>query len=403
MQSDDTLVIGAVGDVHLGGATERNMLENGFGWPFEHVRDALRGADVLFGNLESVFVHPESPKELARATRMAVGADPEACVRALAEAGFSMLSMANNHVLDAGTLGATHTKAVLEAQGIGVAGFGRTQEEATRLVSVVRKGRRVGLLCYAEDSNYTLGTAGPSHASYRLDHVLHDIRRHRNDVDILLVSVHADLEFLETPSLPRYRAAREMARAGAGLVLMHHPHVPQGVERVDDSLVAYSLGNFVYDAFSDEYVASGGSRTSRSFILLAKFSGTRLDSFEQLPVIIQPAPEERPHAIMGSEATEHSEYLRYLNGLIDDASVVGERWRETVWNFARSHLAALTDEDFDWLVGNYLPRLLFVEENRVVLEEFVQLLRERFQAALRGEPLHQRPEALLPPRPRARS
>ena len=107
-----------------------------------------------------------------------------------------------------------------------------------------RNGIRFGFLCYAEDSNYTLGNLGPSYAYYDLETVLEDIEANRDCVDVIVVSFHGDQENMETPSPQRREEFRALARAGAGIILGHHPHVPQGVEMYEgyvDRLLAGEL------------------------------------------------------------------------------------------------------------------------------------------------------------------
>ena len=96
-----------------------------------------------------------------------------------------------------------HTRWQLEALGIVTGGVGENQEDARSLRVLERKGIRFGFLCYAEDSNYTLGNLGPSYAYYSLETVLEDIEANRDCVDVIVVSFHGDQENMETPSPPR--------------------------------------------------------------------------------------------------------------------------------------------------------------------------------------------------------
>ncbi len=289
-----TVTFGAVGDVGFHGAIGDAMLANGRGWPFEAVKADLARADVLFGNMESVFIPPDFPAERIDARGLispVSGADGAA---ALARAGFDFLNLAANHILDAGTVGMFHAERSLAAAGLVTGGVGRTQREARAMKVIERGGVSFGFLSYCEDNNYTLSTVGPSCAYYTLETVLEDVRARRDEVDVLVVSIHGDIEFMETPSWPRFRNSRAIAEAGARIILGHHPHVPQGVEMHAGCLIAYSLGNFVFDAHSMEYMRENAPWTARSFLLLAEVDSHGVRSFERTPIVIGEPPLERP-------------------------------------------------------------------------------------------------------------
>ena len=110
-----------------------------------------------------VILPPEFPRDQLDPLAMACTVDG---TPALEDAGFDVLNLANNHILDGGILGMFHTRDVVEARGIMAIGVGATQDEARRLRVLERSGLRWGFLCYAEDSVYTLSTSGPCHAYY---------------------------------------------------------------------------------------------------------------------------------------------------------------------------------------------------------------------------------------------
>lgn len=219
----DTVTLGAVGDIALTGAIGAAARAHGLDWPFEPMRAELGRADVLFGSMESVLLpedYPESEVDPRGLVSRVPGPDAGAAFR---RAGFDFLNLAANHVLDAGTAGLEYTARVLREGGLATAGVGPTQLESRALVTLEKHGMTFGFLCYCEDSNYSLGTRGPCHAYYTREGVLDDVALHRGSVDVLVVSIHADLEFMPTPSVPRLETFREIAGAGATVVLGHHP------------------------------------------------------------------------------------------------------------------------------------------------------------------------------------
>ena len=288
--SGSTITFGAVGDIAFSGHTGERMLEHGPDWPFERMLPELRRADLLFGNMESVAIPEDYPREEVDPRGLVSPVPGPEGAAALRRAGFDFMNMAANHVLDAGSVGMDHTGKCLEGAGIATAGVGCSQEEARALRTLEKGGVLFGFLCYGEDSNYTLGHTDPSHAYYEPEAVIEDVERHKGEVDVLVVSIHADIEFMPTPSVPRLRASREIARAGARIILEHHPHVPQGVEMVDGALVAYSLGNFAFNAHTSGYMKGNGPHTAHSFLLLAEVGKEGVRSFERVPFEIQEPP-----------------------------------------------------------------------------------------------------------------
>ena len=399
------VTFGAVGDISLSGATERAMREDGPDWPFARMRREFSRADLLFGNLECVLVPADIPTEVRARPGLVCGSPSDEVAAALGDAGFGFLNLAQNHILDAGTTGLLHTREVLEATGIATGGVGATQEEARALRTVERDGLTFGFLCYAEDNNYTLGTRGPCHAYYERDAILDDIRRHRDHVDVLVVSAHADLEFLPTPSEPRQRLFRELARAGADLVLGHHPHVSQGCESVDGALIAYSLGHGVFASHSSPYLRQRLPETARSFLLLVEFGADGIESWERVPFTIGTPPEERPAPDEGGERARALARLAELDALAADADFVRRTWqtaaerqfsnyvrhavtpesfRHSKWRLAAARLLGIPyprdPVEMDRLIGELVPRLLFTAENREWLEEIGRMARAEWEA-----------------------
>jgi poly-gamma-glutamate synthesis protein (capsule biosynthesis protein) len=108
--------------------------------------------------------------------------------------------------------------------------------------------------------------------------VLKDIDSLGNEADYVVVSCHWGIEFVDFPSPNIKRLARQMADAGADIILGHHPHVPQGIEKYKDSIIFYSLGNFLFDFL--------WSRRSReSMIAKIRISGGKVE-YDLSPVRI---------------------------------------------------------------------------------------------------------------------
>ncbi len=418
-RSDHQIVtLGAVGDVCLSNTCGAQIQTHGWAWPFERALPALQEADLLFGNMESVVLPPEYPEDMI---------DPQGLVtkfdgtKALELAGFDFMNMAANHVLDGGEVGMFHTRDCLEARGIATAGVGRTQEEARRLRVLERKGLTFGFLCYCKDNLYTLGIRGPCHAYYDPEVVLSDIVMHRDAVDVLVVSVHADLEHAETPSPHRREAFRSFARAGAKVVLGHHPHVPQGVEQLDDSLLVYSLGNFYFFPHIMPWHRRKRPRTAQTFVLLAEVSRRGVCSFRRVPCQIQIPPEMRPIPLEGASAAGLLRAFRELDRACHDDTVIRRNWRAAALRNIESSLMSLETyrrppkglrgrtlrlltrvlgekpvrPNLEEVFRRWLIQLVLVPENQMWWQEVVAEARERWQTLASDADLHHRPSYRL--------
>jgi poly-gamma-glutamate synthesis protein (capsule biosynthesis protein) len=234
----------AVGDVQLGRGVGRKIAECGTDYPFEHVRDMIAGADVAIFNLECAL----SAEGVAIAKRFSFKADP-AAADGLARAGFDVAVLANNHSLDCGRAALAEAREALRSRGIGAVGAGMNAEEAAAPLIIVKNGLRVAVLArtfyypdgviYREDA--------PTVAVYDPDHIAEEVRAARKQADIVIVSLHWGVEYARQPQESQRRIARKLIDAGAALVIGHHPHTPQPVERYRSGIIAYSLGNFVFD------------------------------------------------------------------------------------------------------------------------------------------------------------
>jgi len=220
-----TFTLAFAGDVMLGRGIARALAGD---WPaaFAKVAGPLIEADLAFANLES---------PLTIAPQVNNGHDlrtmPSA-VNALSAAGFDLVSLSNNHALDAGEAGLAETITTLNSAGI----TGVVSHTAGRLAGrTLRSPLRYQLFAF-DDSIVPLDVRAAARLIAAAE-----------KADLVIVSLHWGGEYQAAPS-PRQRfIAQSLARAGADLIIGHGPHVLQPVERMGKALVAYSLGNLLFD------------------------------------------------------------------------------------------------------------------------------------------------------------
>lgn len=270
----DAVEICAVGDVMI----KRDNPSTAFALS-KHV---LRGADITFGNCESTYSkrgvrHPM--------TRGEVRADPSN-VDGLADAGFDVMSFANNHHMDSGEDAFFDTLGELHRRGIATCGAGANLEEARRPAILERDGTLVAFLGYSSIlfPGYEAGPDRPGCAPLRVTTVyeqveleqpgspprihtqahpedlaalLNDVAMAKAVADIVVVTPHWGLHF--TPVVvAEYESvvAQAAIDAGADLVLGHHQHIVKPIEVYRGKVIFHGLGNFAMDVYMAEHADS---------------------------------------------------------------------------------------------------------------------------------------------------
>jgi len=243
--TDGQVTIAAAGDIMLGRNVGRVCDQNGPRWLFETLNQPLKNADIAFANLECVL----SDSGLAVNKDMTFRNSP-ALAKVLNDQGFKVLSLANNHTFDYGTAGLLATIQALRQKGIIPLGAGNSRKEAVEASFLERNGVRTAWLsaCALPPENYFMIEDEPSIALLDRPSLLNSVKKARQQADVVVVSLHWGKEFSREVTAEQRQLARALIDSGATLVLGHHPHVGQEVEPYRNGLIAYSLGDFIFDA-----------------------------------------------------------------------------------------------------------------------------------------------------------
>jgi hypothetical protein len=158
----------------------------------------------------------------------------------------SVVSLANNHIMDCGEEGLAATIAALDARGITYAGAGRNLEEARQPAMINIGGVTVAVLCCADPrfNAATANSAGTCPATHEL--IEASVRDLRSLADVVILSVHMGIEFFPVPSDRQLELAELGSRAGASLVHFHHAHTISGVQKIGECTVLFGTGNFLF-------------------------------------------------------------------------------------------------------------------------------------------------------------
>ena len=234
------------------------------------VRTLLAGADVALVNLEGPV-----PDRFSYHPRGYVFSMDPALLSGLDRAGIDVVSLANNHVANAGSTGIVDTIRNLDRRGIAHTGAGRTAAAARRPAWLTGAGLRIAVLGYnGVDAGANATSARAGAAPLQLPAMRADIRAARRaGADVVIVVPHWGREYTDAVAPAVRRQAAALVRAGADLVLGSHSHWAGPLELVDGHLVVYSLGDLVFDLQHD-------ARTQQALIVEVTFVGRRAAQVE---------------------------------------------------------------------------------------------------------------------------
>lgn len=249
---------------------------------FAYIEPYLDAADLAAANLESPLTR--APVETSFPYMLC--APPEQA-GLLAQAGFDLLTLANNHSLDCGEQGMLETRASLGRAGLSFAGPG--------LAPVYRQINGIQLAFLALDATGACDLEAAGQA----------VRAAHETGAVVVVSIHWGAEYQSGPTPYQKEIAARLAQMGAALVWGHHPHVLQPAEWTEDgrSLVLYSLGNALFDQ-------GGLANTRQSALALVTIGPDGVTSFRAIPFLID-VPNSQ---IVEADAESAEIIMRYFEG-----------------------------------------------------------------------------------------
>ncbi|MEQ1765389.1 MAG: CapA family protein [Pyrinomonadaceae bacterium] len=346
---ENVISIAAVGDIMLASPfpDDTRMPPNDGKGMLDAVTPILSVADIAFGNMEGPIVDsgtsakckpktPVTPTPTPLPSATPKKAEPVRCyafrmptryTKYLKEAGFDVMSVANNHALDFGVVGQLSTRKSLDANGVKHAGADRTKF-STAYLDV--KGKKVAFIGFAHNS--VSPNVNDLITARRL------VQEADKTADIVVISFHGGAEGSAYQNVPQKTEvffgekrgnlplfARTVIDAGADLVLGHGPHVLRGMEIYKDRLIAYSLGNFAtYGWFSLR------NETALTIILEAhlapdgKFIGGQIHSGRQEGRGI-PALDSTGEAIKKVRSLSNADFTTTAPSIGDDGTIQAKK------------------------------------------------------------------------------
>lgn len=366
MAGHETLLLRAVGDVMLGdhpvcfGHGVRSTIDRlGFDTLFHEVGFHLRGADLVFGNLETVLADADETTLESAEMR-----GREADAAGLSWLGFNVMSVANNHIMQYGTKAFEKTIKALERNRIAPVGLATEAGSNVRLLEL--KGIRVAMISFSlRPEKYWKGE--PLYARDDGDRVVEQVARLKHDADVIVVSLHWGEEYINHCSLEQVSVAHRVIDAGASLILGHHPHVLQGVEEYHGAFIFYSLGNFIFDRWQ---------RNPRETIIAeCRISKRGVEDVRFIPVFIDRL--YRPRILNGRAADRLLEKLnRYSLAVKNLTEKSPEKYRRWYGRLAVRAVWRIRIQSYLYFVRN-----LYRYEPGVIVASLKRFLKRRINPA----------------------
>lgn len=273
-----------VGDVMFGRHVEEVVERYGHDAIFEDVRPWLTG-DYVSANLEQV-VSDRDPDELPEAEKLIHLLSDTRSTAALVDAGFTTVSLANNHAMDHGIPGIRDTIEALDAAGLAHAGAGVDLESAVEIDYQEHGELTVATLSFTDVfvEGFIARAFQGGVLQADVDTFGPLLQRAALEADLVIAHVHWGEEYDLRVRAVQREMAEDMAAAGADIIVGSHPHVLLPVEVIGDTLVLHSLGNFVFD--------QGWSRTRESVIARYELGEDGTARVELIPTYVREGTPE---------------------------------------------------------------------------------------------------------------
>ena len=276
-----TFFIAGAGDMMMGRGADWPMINVDSPSPvFTDTTSILKNSAIAIGNLEG----PVTTSTVSINKAYVFKYRPEV-LKYMRQAGFNYLKLNNAHIWDYGEKGFTDTLKALSDAGFATSGAGKNEEEASRFYRTSISGYAVSILSVASshldpyNTNRKLSAATETKPGilWETDKLLDMIREEKKTGAIIIINVHGGTEYMTAPTADQQVLYRRLCDAGADVVFGSHPHVVQPVEWYNDSLIVWSLGNFMYPGMED--IAG----TADGMIVRAGFVNGRLLYYEKYP------------------------------------------------------------------------------------------------------------------------
>ena len=320
--------IALLGDIALfgHGSIDKNPLAKDF---FKDIANHLEKYDYVVGNLETPF---SSQKKKHGAKSAYLYSEP-INIEILKWLHINAVTLANNHIFDYGKEAFELTQELLDKAGIawfGVNGKEHFIEKDSNKIAFT------GFCCYSSNPIDCVKYGQYGVNEFDVENAFNILSRYHSDGYLNICAVHAGIEHVNYPSVDTIKVAKKLSGIGNVIYYGHHPHVAQPVQTIDNSLIAYSLGNFCFD---DTYTDNSSkafielSEDNRnSFILSITIENNLIERFEIVPIYIG---TEKIQLGRGVDRQQLDNYLYKIENMSKNDYVLMRKEQRAAWVDAR--------------------------------------------------------------------
>ena len=290
---------------------------------FDNLQKNIAGADLSFLNLETPLCIKGKPIEK---TGPNFTAHPD-CIKAIKGAGFEVVGLANNHIMDFGNEGLEETIRSCKSAGLTICGAGKNLTQAQQIPIIERRGLKIAYIAVAE---HEFSIAGADRAGAApldpVDNTL-QIESIRNQADLVFVSIHGGNEYFPLPRPGLRKLCRFYITRGADAVICHHAHVPGAYEIYENKPIVYSLGNLIFDHPKPPEGWNDGYAVRLDY----NIADMKLSKFSVFPYT-QSVDQGGLCKMSGADKTDFIKKIAEYNKTLDDKDLYTKAWDDFCQN-----------------------------------------------------------------------
>ncbi|MDX9710703.1 MAG: CapA family protein [Trichloromonas sp.] len=338
------------GDFHAGGRIENLLNEERYDNIFGDLVTTIKESDLSLTNLESPLIENGTPIQKTGPSKKS---SPKT-VRALKFAGFQLITLANNHIMDYGVEGLEKSMNLLNSYSLSYVGVGMNYDEASVPFCTEINGAKLCVINIADNEFST--TCGNYPGANPLNPVenYRSILSAKKNADHVIVVVHGGHENYNLPSPRIKQLFRFFAEAGASAVIGHHTHCYSGYEVYNGIPIFYSLGNFIFDR-------PGRVKSKWNYGLAVLLRLRKETEFEIIPYN-QCGEKPGIEFLTDAEKNLFNKDINKLNSIIMDDSLLTSQFNnycKNVRNLYSSYLEPHSMNILHYLRNrNFIPSLL---------------------------------------------
>lgn len=308
IDNEKTILFIACGDTGPVRKLEQIVLQKGSHHVLGNIKNIMQTAGVIFANLECTFSLRGKPLDRIPVFRL----NPES-FPIVKESKINIVSVANNHMSDYGPESFQDTLDLLDKNNIAHIGGGLTREDSLKPCIMEIQGIKLGFMGFREKET-RISNRTDVYTAEIDESISRRIKMLRPMVDWVILSLHFGWEYQSYPSPQDVALCRGFIDAGADIILGHHPHYPQGIEKYKNGIIAYSLGNFLWD---QNFIG----HTSSSYILQLELSKNRIISARAIP-----SRMNKDYRLELHNSPESIHELNILSSTIREHKRLREQW-----------------------------------------------------------------------------